>query len=130
MAGLCSGPIGPLSIVPLTIEPGQPEDPRTGLSVSPNLLENNHLRMQLNKDGDIISIYDKTNDREVLSDGALANEFQAFEDRPVEWDAWNIDIFYDDKMWTAEPAESIRVVETGPLRATIEVKRTAHQFEP
>jgi alpha-mannosidase len=117
------GPIGPLKIIPLTFELGQSEDLRTDLSVSPSHLENNHLRVKLNKNGDIISIYDKTINREVLSEGALANEFQAFEDHPIEWDAWDIDIFYDDKMWTAEPAESIRVVEAGPLRATIEVKR-------
>ncbi len=117
------GPIGPLKIMPLIVEPGRPEDPQTSLSASPELLENNYLRVKLNTDGDIFSIYDKANDREVLSDGAIANEFQAFEDRPIEWDAWDIDVFYDDNMWTAEPAESMRVAETGPLRATIEVKR-------
>jgi alpha-mannosidase len=118
-----AGPIGPLNIIPLTIEPGQSDDSQTGLSVSSDHLENNYLLVKLNGDGDIVSIYDKTSDREVLSDGTLANEFQAFEDRPIEWDAWDIEIFYDDKMWTAESAESIRVVEAGPLRATIEVKR-------
>ncbi len=39
------------------------------------------------------------------------------------WDAWDIDTYYDDRMWLAEPAESIRVIETGPLRATLEIKR-------
>jgi len=118
-----AGPVGPLGIMPLIAEPGQTEIPRTNLNASPCLLENDHLRVKLNKNGDIVSLYDKTNNREVLSDGALANEFQAFEDRPIEWDAWDIDMFYDDKMWTADPAESIRVVEAGPLRAAIEVKR-------
>ncbi|MBN2316061.1 MAG: alpha-mannosidase, partial [Sedimentisphaerales bacterium] len=117
------GPIGPLNIISLIVEPGQTEIPQTYLNASSDILENDHLRVRLNKAGDITSLYDKTNDREVLSEGALANEFQAFEDRPIEWDAWDIDMFYDDKMWTAEPAKSIRVVETGPLRATIEVKR-------
>ena len=117
------GPINPLKIMPLAIEPGQSENLQTDLSVSPNHLENDHLRVKLNENGDITSIYDKTNDREVLSDGTLANEFQAFEDRPIEWDAWDIEMFYDDKIWIAEPAESVRVVETGPLRATIEIKR-------
>ncbi len=48
---------------------------------------------------------------------------QAFEDRPLIWDAWDVDIFYDDKMWLADPATSVNVVEAGPLRATLEVKR-------
>ena len=59
----------------------------------------------------------------MLPPGAIANQFQAFEDRPKNWDAWDVDIFYDDKIWLAEPASSIRVVEAGPLRATLEIKR-------
>ncbi len=79
--------------------------------------------MELNDAGDITRIYDKINDREVLSAGAVANQFQAFEDRPINPDAWDIDIFYDDKMWLAKPAESVRVVERGPLRAAVEIRR-------
>jgi len=79
--------------------------------------------VEVNADGDITRVYDKENGREVLAEGAVANQFQAFEDRPINWDAWDIDIFYDDKMWTSEPAQSIRVVEEGPLRAAIEIKR-------
>ena len=46
--------------------------------------------------------------------GAVANQFQAFEDRPMNWDAWDVDIFYDDKMWLADPADSVRVVGGRP----------------
>jgi len=77
----------------------------------------------LNEAGDIVRIYDKGNAREVLAPGALANQFQVFEDRPIEYDAWNIDIYYDDKMWTADPATSVKVIESGPVRATIEIQR-------
>jgi alpha-mannosidase len=93
------------------------------LDVSPHHLENDFLRVELNDAGDVIRIFDKENEREILPLGAIANQFQAFEDRPKRWDAWDIDIFYDDKMWLANPAESITVVEEGPLRATLEIKR-------
>jgi alpha-mannosidase len=59
----------------------------------------------------------------VLPPNAIANQFQAFEDRPKDWDAWDVDIFYDDKMWPADGASSIRMVEKGELRQTIEIKR-------
>jgi alpha-mannosidase len=39
------------------------------------------------------------------------------------WDAWDIDIYYDDRVWGAEPARSVRVVARGPLRATLEIER-------
>ncbi len=88
-----------------------------------SMLENDFLRVELNPSGDITRIYDKVAHREVLPPDALANQFQAFEDRPLNWDAWDIDIFYDDKLWLAEPATSLEVVEESPLRATLEIKR-------
>jgi alpha-mannosidase len=87
------------------------------------LVENDRLRAELNDEGDLVRIYDKANGRDVLPEGGVANQFQAFEDRPLNWDAWDIDIFYDDKMWRSEPASSIEVVEEGPLRATLEIHR-------
>src|SRR5690606_5566610 len=97
--------------------------PATTLHASPTLLENDLLRVELDEAGDITRIYDKRNDREVMPPNTKANQFQAFEDRPLNWDAWDIDIFYDDKLYLAEPAASVRVVESGPLRATLEIER-------
>ncbi|MFN2188782.1 MAG: alpha-mannosidase, partial [Candidatus Promineifilaceae bacterium] len=94
-------------------------------SVSANHLENEYLKISFNEDGDIVSIFDKTQVRELVPHGELANEFQLFEDRPLAPDAWDIDKFYDDRMWTAEPASSINVVESGPLRAAVEIRRKA-----
>jgi alpha-mannosidase len=93
------------------------------LSVSTTHLENDFLRVELNPAGDITCIFDKQHQREVMPPGAIGNQWQAFEDRPLNWDAWDIDIFYDDKQWLAQPAESVTVVEHGPLRATLEIKR-------
>jgi alpha-mannosidase len=87
------------------------------------LLENNFLRVELNEAGDITRIYDKVNGRDVLPQDAIANQFQAFEDRPLQWDAWDVDIFFEDKMWKSDPASSVEVIESGPLRATLEVHR-------
>ena len=93
------------------------------LVVTPSLLENAFVRIELDAAGDITRVYDKRIGREVLPEGKVANQFQAFEDRPRDFDAWDVDITYDDKMWLADPAESIGVVEEGPLRATLEIHR-------
>jgi alpha-mannosidase len=87
------------------------------------VLENDLLRVEFTPSGDIIALTDKENGRAVLPAGARANVFQAFEDRPLNWDAWDIDIFYDEKVWTAEPAHSLTVIETGPLRVGLEIRR-------
>ncbi|MCP4417045.1 MAG: alpha-mannosidase [Chloroflexi bacterium] len=112
------GELPPYSITPLTnqIEP-------SSLQITPSLLENDFLRVELNDAGDIVQIYDKENGRDVLPNNSIANQFQVFEDRPRTPDAWEIDISYDDKMWLAEAADSITVIETGPLRAMLEIKR-------
>lgn len=70
-------------------------------------LENERLLAAFNAAGDLVRLYDKANAREALPAGAVANQMQAFEDRPQMWDAWDIDIFYQDRMWLAEPAHHI-----------------------
>ncbi len=122
-AWIAAGELAPFSATALSIVSGVEPVTETRLSVSRTHLENHHLRVELNAGGDITRIYDKDNQREVLPPGSIANQLQAFEDRPMNWDAWDIDIFYDDKMWLSGPAESVEVVEAGPLRATLEIRR-------
>lgn len=120
---IAAGRLPCLSATPLIIKRVTATRVKTSLAVSPRHLENDLLRAELNENGDITRIYDKKNRREVLSPGGIGNQFQAFEDRPLKWDACDIEIFFEDKMWTSEPAESVKVVEAGPLRATLEVRR-------
>ena len=42
----------------------------------------------------------------------------------MTYDAWDIDIYYQDKMTPVQALDSIEVIEQGPLRATVEVKRS------
>jgi alpha-mannosidase len=120
---IAPGPLAPFSVTSLAVRSGEPGSHEPAVVATNRVLENDHLRAELNDEGDLVRIYDKANGREVLPKGQVANQFQAFEDRPLNWDAWDIDIFYDDKIWTSEPASSIEVVEAGPLRATIEIHR-------
>ncbi len=119
-----TGSLPPYSITALKVVDGS-ETVVYGVKASSRRLENDFLRVEFNSAGDITRIYDKRFERDVLPDGAVANQFQLFEDRPVNWDAWDIDIFYDDRMWTAEPSSEMRV-EYGALRASMEIKRHVH----
>lgn len=118
-----AGELAPYSVSALTAAADALPAAATGLTATAGLLENDLVRVELNADGDITRIYDKANAREVLPAGAIANQFQAFEDRPLNWDAWDVDIYLGDKCWLAEPAESITVVESGPLHAAVEIRR-------
>lgn len=96
-------------------------DPAPGdeISITPDCLENQYYRIHLNQCGQLTSIWDKTNCREVLAPGSMGNVFQAFEDKPMAFDAWDIDIYYLEKMKEIDELVDVQVEEAGPLRGTL-----------
>lgn len=70
-----------------------------------------------------MSIYDKASKREVLKQEEIGNHLQVFEDRPAEFDAWNIDSFYKEKSWNLEDLQECEVLENGPIQGYIYLKR-------
>jgi alpha-mannosidase len=87
------------------------------------IFENPLLAVQFARNGDIVSIYDKEAERDVLAEGKVGNQLLALEDRPLAWDAWDVDIFYDDRVEKIEGVQSFELIEKGPLRACLLVKR-------
>jgi alpha-mannosidase len=114
-----------VSGVPLTAESMLSATQEDGQTV----LENALLRVEFNTSGDITRIYDKQSDREVLPPNTHANALLAFEDRPMNYDAWDIDIFYEDRTEKIEGVESLMIIEKGPLRAGVEVRRRYRNSE-
>ncbi len=88
-------------------------------------LENAALRVKVDPTtGCITSLYDKKAAFESLAAGACGNELQAFKDNPKEYDAWNIDPgTYDVAPTLLNKADSVELVEKGPMRATIRITR-------
>lgn len=84
-------------------------------------IENSFFVIKLNEKGHIISIYDKKEQREILQAGKRGNVFQAFEDKPHKWDAWDINIYYQEKMWEIDELIEVEVVAEGPVRGTLKV---------
>lgn len=93
------------------------------LKVGIEKAENQFFNLKFDSQGNLISIFDKLNEREVLKEGQRGNVLQAFEDKPHNYDAWDINIYYQEKMWEVNDIESIEVTEKGPVRATIEIRR-------
>jgi alpha-mannosidase len=92
------------------------------LRVSESSLENARYRITVDTNGDVSSIYDKSIKRELLAAPArLALQTE----HPFELPAWNMDWADQQKPprgYVAGPAQ-IRVVEKGPVRVAVEVKR-------
>ena len=62
-------------------------DMDTGLTITENMLENRRYRVAVNAEGHVASVYDKQNDRELLSaPSALATR----EDNNTNWPSWEL----------------------------------------
>ncbi len=108
----------------LRVEPGR-RDTTTDLSAHDLTLENSRLRVVVDpKNGCITSLYDKRSQFESIASGACGNELIAFEDKPKEYDAWNIDADFEKSFTRLDMVDSVQLTERGPLRATIRVTRT------
>ena len=73
-----------------------------------------------NEKGQLTRIYDLTYGREVLKHGDNGNVLQVFEDKPKNFDAWDIDIFYQEKQREVDELVSVTVKDNGELFACIE----------
>lgn len=80
-------------------------------------------RIKLDENGMFTEIYDKENQRQVLQEGERANLLRMYEDKPMYYDNWDIDIFYTEKYWDADQVERLEWTEVGTLRATLEIDR-------
>lgn len=75
-------------------------------------LINAYLKVVINSQtGDINSIFDKINQKEILS--LPGNQLQFFEDKGQYWDAWNIDPEYEQKPLPDAELESIEWIDVG-----------------
>jgi len=103
-----------------SIKQGQLQKYRTSLSASNYRMENNRFIVEINPNsGNIARIYDKINKQEVLN--GEGNILQCLEDIPTEFDAWEIK--YTGKKLELNKPESVQLIESGPVRAVIRVKK-------
>ncbi|MDF2881745.1 MAG: Alpha-mannosidase [Clostridiaceae bacterium] len=77
--------------------------------------------------GNIASIFDKKNNKEVVDANQQFNRLQFLEDTPREYESWNID--YDDMSAVPKEVNTVSVpvtlVENGPTKATFKVSKVS-----
>jgi len=84
-------------------------------------LENAYLRVEIDpRTGDITRLFDKVNEREVLAPGGRGNVLQVFDDRPDQWDAWNIVI--TGNVWEVGGIHQLSAV-ADPWKAELRLER-------
>jgi alpha-mannosidase len=97
----------------------------TDLIASGLTLENSKFRVKIDsKTGCITSVYHKATKFDSIASGACGNQLQAFKDTPKDYDAWNIDADFDKQVTLLDKADSVELIEKGPVRATIRITRS------
>lgn len=84
-----------------------------------NLLETPYYLVKWNDSMQLASLYDKEGKREVLKAGRNGNVLQIFEDKPLAHDAWDIDLYYQEKVEEVQELVSSEVIENGPLQIVV-----------
>ena len=81
-------------------------------------MSNRHFDLKV-ESGRITSMYDKRAEREVIPKGSKANQLVIFDDKPLYWQAWDVEVFHLDSRKELEMGETI-VTESGPYRVSLE----------
>lgn len=89
--------------------------------LSTETAENAYYCIRFNDAGQITSWYDKIAQREVLQSGKFGNVLMTYEDKPFQYDNWNLQDYYREKSWPVEQLLCAEVVETGPYRYALKL---------
>ncbi len=93
----------------------------TPVKAEKNLLENEYLRIVLDSNGNLSEVYDKEQDRQILT--GTGNLLTISMDKPIHESAWNMEFDYQMKQWELLDAQSIQIVESSPVKGVIRVVR-------
>jgi alpha-mannosidase len=81
------------------------------------VLDNGRVRARVARDGTVTSLALCADGREALA--APANVLELYEDRPLNWDAWDVDPFHLETRSACAGAYSARLARAEPLRAEL-----------
>ena len=104
-----------------TFSKGQKEKSKT-VNHSSLVLENNYVKYEFHKDGTLKSAYDKELKLNFL--GSNGNVLSLYEDRPLNWDAWDIDFYYKDSLLETSKVERIEKVRAGVVNSSLNISYT------
>jgi len=82
------------------------------------LLSNDQYAVEVSS-GVITSLYDKTADREVIPKGAKANQLVIYDDKPLYWQAWDVEVYHLASREELHATSETTISEKGPHRVSV-----------
>ncbi|MBO5322507.1 MAG: alpha-mannosidase [Oscillospiraceae bacterium] len=110
----------PFAGVEIRFVPDQPKPQDAWCQLGENALETPYYSLNWNENGQLTQVYDKSAGRQVLRAGQLGNVLEIYEDKPMMFDAWEIDIYHVEKMERITANAPAKLVECGDLRVVIQ----------
>lgn len=80
-------------------------------------LSNDRFKIEVER-GSIISLIDLLANREVISKGGKANQLVIFDDKPLYWQAWDVEVYHFESREELASGPS-SIVEHGPHRVSL-----------
>ncbi|WP_312370403.1 alpha-mannosidase [Lachnoclostridium sp.] len=102
----------------------QEVQPSEMMKITKHYLENQYFEIELNQNGQFSRFYDKIAHRDILKQNECGNVIMSYEDRPHNFDAWDLAIYYPEKSWEITQVDSIEVIEEGPVRGVLAITRS------
>ena len=82
------------------------------------VLENDKLLVKV--DGGLItSIYDRKAGREIIAKGEKANQLVIFDDKPLYWQAWDVEVYHLDSRQELRPSSFTKIVDNSRHRVSV-----------
>lgn len=85
----------------------------SGIVVTANGIENDVVSVMFDENYEIVSIFDKTEGRELIEKGMTGNCLTVYEDYPREHDAWDINKYYQQKKWNITAIDDAQMLGNG-----------------
>lgn len=119
----------PFGVTNITFCPEAEKKEEKTFSVGTNTIETPFYSIEWDTAGALVRLYDKEACRSVLKKGGKGNVLEVYEDKPLNFDAWDIDLYYIQKMETMELSEPVRLVEENGLKAVLRFTRKYRHSE-
>ncbi len=100
------------------------DEPKSGVF----RLSNNDFAVQV-ENGVITSLVDLKAQREIVPQGSKANQLVLFDDKPLYWQAWDVEVYHLETRQELA-SEKSRIAESGPERVSVvsETKISEHSW--
>ena len=91
-------------------------------------MSNKHFKLEV-EGGIITSLIDLTVNREIIAKGGKANQLVIFDDKPLYWQAWDVEVYHLESREEL-PAGRTEILEQGPHRVSVvtETKISEHSW--